>query len=163
MNILLIPLSVIFCLSLGGSVVLFKFLKSSATIKKPTFQAGGALAGFILIYWLLYSSFNSWYEPPPTKWTIRGQVTKEEAVYHDGITVRYVPPSEDESDKEGYFRLENVPEFPGEGGVQFEDGSKEFHQRTVWFTDLDKMDIEINRERKLILLKKNVVLPKSTE
>src|SRR5436853_175370 len=44
---------ILFVLSLAGAVVLFRFLKSSALIKGKTYQAGGALAGFVIIYYVL--------------------------------------------------------------------------------------------------------------
>jgi len=47
----------IFLLSLLGAVVLFRFFKSSAMIKRSTYQAGGAVAGFIVIYGLLTGSY----------------------------------------------------------------------------------------------------------
>jgi hypothetical protein len=40
-----------------GAVVLFRFLKSSAIIKKEAYQAGGAVAGFVIIYSLLFTSY----------------------------------------------------------------------------------------------------------
>ncbi len=42
--------AVFFLLSLAGAYVLFKVLKSSAVIERPGYQAGGALAGFLLIF-----------------------------------------------------------------------------------------------------------------
>jgi hypothetical protein len=45
-----------FALSLVGAVVLFKFLKSSALVKNKSYRAGGALAGFVIIYGVLFGS-----------------------------------------------------------------------------------------------------------
>lgn len=50
MNTQLIVAVVLFLLSLLGAYVLFKVLKSAAWIKRPDYQAGGALAGFLLIF-----------------------------------------------------------------------------------------------------------------
>lgn len=47
----------IFLLSLIGAVVLFKFFRSTAIITGKTYQAGGAIAGFILLYSVLYGSY----------------------------------------------------------------------------------------------------------
>ncbi|MFQ5902132.1 MAG: hypothetical protein ACE5JO_00420 [Candidatus Binatia bacterium] len=47
---------VLFALSLGGAVVLFKWLTSFAAIRGTVWEAGGAIAGFIIIYVLLYQS-----------------------------------------------------------------------------------------------------------
>lgn len=53
----LFVISVIFMLSLVGAVVLFKFFRSSAIVKTKSYQAGGAIAGFIIIYATLYGSY----------------------------------------------------------------------------------------------------------
>ncbi len=42
--------AVFFMLSLVGAYVLFKVLKSSAVITRPGYRAGGALAGFLLLF-----------------------------------------------------------------------------------------------------------------
>jgi len=52
-----IAVGVVFTLSLVGAVVLFRFLKSSALIKAKTYRAGGAVAGFAIIYYLLSGSY----------------------------------------------------------------------------------------------------------
>ena len=50
--------SIFFLLSLIGAVVLFKFLRSAALIKNSKYQAGGAVAGFLLIYGALFGSYS---------------------------------------------------------------------------------------------------------
>jgi len=55
----LVVLTLIFSLSLIAAIVLFKILKSTALVKKTGYQAGGALAGFIIIYTTLYYSYTS--------------------------------------------------------------------------------------------------------
>jgi hypothetical protein len=52
-----LAVAIIFALSLVGAVVLFRFFKSSAIIKKKAYQAGGAVAGFAIIYSLLFASY----------------------------------------------------------------------------------------------------------
>lgn len=49
----LIVISVLFGLSLVAAWVLFKLLKSTATVSKPEYQLGGAAAGFVVILTLL--------------------------------------------------------------------------------------------------------------
>ncbi len=49
---------IFFVLSLIGAFVLFKFLKSTAIIKNPKYQAGGALAGFVIIFGLLFGGYS---------------------------------------------------------------------------------------------------------
>lgn len=58
MSTSLLVTGVICILSLVGAVVLFKFLKSSALIKNKTYQAGGAIAGFIIIFLTLIAAYN---------------------------------------------------------------------------------------------------------
>lgn len=169
MSIMLITLSVMFTLSLVGSIILFRFLKSSATIKKESYQAGGAIAGFILIYGLLYVSFNSMYKNEmvhrwePDKWSIKGKVLLQEANTHDGITVKHLPDSPSIlSRTNGEFWLENVEIFPnqlpnGLPGLEIDSGRDNYH---VIMVELSNEDVEINKEKKQITLKSPVTLPK---
>jgi hypothetical protein len=169
MNVLLIPLSVIFTLSLVGSIVLFRFLKSSATIKKRTYQAGGAIAGFILIYGLLYTSFNSWYKNEieekwkSEQWTIKGTVLMRDDCKHEGIAVRHIPDAPSaESRSNGEFRMEGVEIFPGKlpnglPALEFDSGRDEFHGIIL---ELNKDNVEINREKKQVILKNEITLEK---
>jgi hypothetical protein len=48
----------LFTLSLVSAVVLFKFLKSTALVKNESYQAGGAIAGFIIVYGMLHWSYS---------------------------------------------------------------------------------------------------------
>src|SRR5262245_10763313 len=50
--------SILFALSLLAAVVLFAFFKSTAIIKTPKYQAGGAIAGFVIVYSILQFSFD---------------------------------------------------------------------------------------------------------
>jgi hypothetical protein len=49
----LVIISVLFGLSLLAAYVLFKVLKSTATVTKPEYQLGGAAAGFVVILTIL--------------------------------------------------------------------------------------------------------------
>lgn len=114
--------AIIFLLSLLGAFVLFKFLKSYAKIQRKGYQAGGALAGFLLIYAALYSSYDRIEQARIAEartereaaldaqlWTISGTVMRSDTTVHDGIVVRLVPPvPTTASDLGGHFRLENV-------------------------------------------------------
>lgn len=53
----LAAVSAIFGLSALGSFLLFRLLESFAFISGSGYEAGGALAGFILLYWVLHRSF----------------------------------------------------------------------------------------------------------
>lgn len=40
-------------------MILFKFFKSSAIVKNKKYQAGGAIAGFIIIFVVRYASYDN--------------------------------------------------------------------------------------------------------
>jgi len=163
MNIMLIPLSVMFTLSLVGSVILFRFLKSSATIKKKSYQAGGAIAGFMLIYGLLYASFDSMYKNEtsrePDVWAITGKVVMEGADVNDGITIQEFAP-EAKSLQNGKFLLSSVRIFPKKALVLFFKGKDNYFEDQLKI-DIKKenTDIDIDEENKVITIKP-VILPK---
>lgn len=120
--------SAIFLLSLLGAFVLFKFLKAYARIRRKGYQAGGALAGFLLIYGALYTSYdrieNARIEEAKLErqaneqrdatlnsqsWSITGTVVRGDTTVHNGIVVRLIPPvPATSSDLSGNFRLDNV-------------------------------------------------------
>jgi len=110
--------TVIFILSLIGAIVLFKFLQSSALIQKAGYQAGGALAGFLLIFGILHysmgslsNSLNATRTPP---WAITGTVRKASATKHDMVRIKQVPPVPFVFTNEtGDFELGNVAVLPG--------------------------------------------------
>lgn len=54
----LVVITLLFLLSLTAAVILFAFFKSTAVIKTPKYQAGGAIAGFMLVYGVLYPSYQ---------------------------------------------------------------------------------------------------------
>jgi hypothetical protein len=53
----LLVVAILFLLSLSAAVILFKYLKSSATVTDERYQAGGAIAGFIIISGILYPAY----------------------------------------------------------------------------------------------------------
>ena len=52
----LIVIVVLFLLSLAAAVILFAFFKSTAVVQGTRYQAGGAIAGFIIVFVLLQLS-----------------------------------------------------------------------------------------------------------
>lgn len=56
---MLLTVVIVFLLSLGGTYVLFKFLESYAKIENKKYLAGGAIAGFILIFGAMTTFYNS--------------------------------------------------------------------------------------------------------
>lgn len=107
-----IIVGIIFVLSLGGAIVLFRFLKSSAMIRKAGYQAGGALAGFLLIYGTLYYSsanLSDRLNAGELTWTVVGVVQKAGARIHDGVSIKQIPPTPQAvTDIGGNFRLPDL-------------------------------------------------------
>ncbi len=154
-----VTVAVIFILSLAGAFVLFKFLKSSALIKSPSYQAGGALAGFLLIYGALYYSLDhllanvaAW---KPIPWTISGTAQLEAVTKHDGIAVKYIPPEPTTyTNVGGLFRLDNVRVIKSEG---FPDLLIEKEGYYPIPYHIDEKSAEIDENRKKITLKEGAI------
>ncbi len=122
-------------LSLACSYILFKTLKSSATIKKPRVKLGGAIAGFLVILGLLLNTFNIWYEKEtgkkwkPETWTIVARFAKKENDANNNgnngkseIIGRVMPSRTDRMD--GNFLWLELDKTPDEDWplIQFEQG-----------------------------------------
>jgi hypothetical protein len=109
-------------ISLFIAFILFKYLKSSASFKDKTtgYQAGGAIAGFIIVFSILfgsyvklngslndYKSFVQKNERVP--YTIFGKVKKLDNANNDGVTITLYPPaSKGISDRTGRFTIEGI-------------------------------------------------------
>ncbi len=119
----LVSVSVMFVCSLTAAFVLFKFVKSTAGVqgddvgfKIRGFQAGGAIAGFLLTYGLLHYSFTSLSSQqheeeaaaPSALWTITGKVVKSDGLSPALVKVSPVPPMGAISDNGGNFRMAHV-------------------------------------------------------
>jgi len=115
----IIPPTLFFVLSLIGTYVLFKILKSKATINERKKLIRGALAGFLILFVSLTQSFyflflhdsisiteyskrieeyerrireikETW---EPQVWTVSGYIIKENSTAAEQINVNYFPPS----------------------------------------------------------------------
>ena len=160
---LLAVITVIFLLSLLGAVALFKFLKSTAMIKKAGYQAGGAVAGFLLIYGTLYASFHSLCQDvgvwKPDRWAITGTVKKSGTAMHEGVIISHVPPKPSAvTDAGGTFRLENVLVMPNEGLPEIYLESDGFYPRSY---QVDEKNALVDKERKTIRLREHIELSKT--
>lgn len=155
-NSVLFAVSVIFALSLIGAYVLFKLLKSTAIVKKAGYQAGGALAGFLIIFGTLFYAYNTSIKAKQeTKldwWTVTGQVKKADSKIHQGIIVQQLRPST-LTGPSGTFRLEPVRVSGNEGlpEIQIEGAgffpvtiqlNKEVENKKA-YVDIDKRRIEL--------------------
>jgi hypothetical protein len=116
----IMPLIIIFALSLGGAFVLFKYMKSTAEInsqvlkklgnmnldlgirgklKNRPMKITGAVAGFVIIFGLLTNSYyylrvdelEKRWKPQP--WTVTGYLVKEGSTSFEGVNVSYQPPA----------------------------------------------------------------------
>lgn len=56
-----------FALSLVGAVVLFSTLESYAEVVNPPYRLGGAIAGFFVIFIILFTSYSRLLAKPPSK------------------------------------------------------------------------------------------------
>lgn len=115
----LLVIITIFILSLLGAFVLFRFLKSTAGIENKKFQAGGALAGFIILYFTMFQSYEKLQDMDKIKEKL-GQVQKlmeslQEKLKSSQINGTVMPPAKNvkivlavkqtDPDDNGQFRL----------------------------------------------------------
>lgn len=161
--------SIIFLLSLSGAFVLFKLLKSYARIQRKGYQAGGALAGFLLIYAALYSSYDRIEQARIVEartereealgtqdWSITGTVLRSDTTVHDGIVVTYQPPAPMAvSDARGYFRLDHIPLKKGAPLPELKIESNAYYPLPVV---LDPENAVRDSSRKTIKLKDTIAL-----
>jgi hypothetical protein len=55
----LVVVPILFGLSMLAAVILFKFFQATAFITTKEYQLGGAIAGFVIVYLILNSSYNT--------------------------------------------------------------------------------------------------------
>ena len=116
MNQPLVVVTLVFLLSLLGAFVLFRLLKSTAVVTRPGSQAGGALAGFLLIFPTLYGGYYQLLrlelelaEAEAQAWTVEGKATRLGERRHGNVTVQLMPPSPVAlSEDDGTFILRGV-------------------------------------------------------
>jgi len=119
----LISLSVITILDLIITICLFKFLKSTALIKNPKYEAGGALAGFVIVFGLLTVAYNEMLSHEPQLWDINGPsgtIALEDSSlvtdFSSDVSITYRPPDPIITVyPDGGFSMRNVTVIPGRG------------------------------------------------
>ncbi len=154
-----------FLLSLICTFILFKFLKSSASIIKPTWRAGGAIAGFILIFSMSFYFTDSWidkykiWEQETKSYDIDGVILLDSALYHDGIEIIEMPPSERTiTKKDGSFTLEGVRFYRNEiSGFIIQANRENYFSEKKEF---DTSEFEINEHKLFITIKDTIKLKK---
>ncbi len=146
----LIVVSVIFLLSLGGACVLFRWFQATAVIKGLKHQAGGALAGFLLIFGALDLSYYKFISAAPDGdhgWTIVGEVRLDGRPDHGTVEVSVVPPMpRDLSRPNGEFRLRDV-EVGEDGWPELQISMPGYNQATGFVVDDWAADIDHKHKR----------------
>lgn len=154
----LLAVTVLFACSLVAAFVLFKWVKSFASVegqggfglKVKGFQAGGAIAGFLLTYGLLDFSFNRLMtNSTPELWTISGEF--EQGQVPPTVSVFVSPP---EPVVKGHtFKLINVRKIDGEF-------PKLGFESDVWIDPIEitPESADINEKKCQITLKRPVPL-----
>jgi hypothetical protein len=159
----LVILVAVFTLSLFATFILFRFLKSTATVIKAKWRAGGAIAGFIIIFSMAFYSTDSWlqkYVFNNRRFNITGVALLDSSYYHDGITVREMPnPAHCLTNEKGMYTLT---------GVDFKD--KDITQISLSFmrekylskddTTFFAKDFTVDEKRLLITIKDAILLKK---
>lgn len=155
-----------FLLSLICTFILFKFLKSSASIIKPTWRAGGAIAGFIIIFSMSFYFTDSWidkykiWEQETKSYDIDGVILLDSALYHDGIDIIEMPPSErTHTNKDGSFTLKGVKFYQNEiSGFKIKAERNEY---ITFRKEFDTAEFEINEHKLIITIKDTIKLKKT--
>ena len=168
----LTAVALMFLLSLGGAFVLFKLLKSAALIKRAGYQAGGALAGFLLIFGTLAFTYNDLVQSGAAmeikEWDIRGTVILKDETLHSEIEVLAQPLSPyDESQSNGKFYLKDV-RMTADEVTQKKWPVIKFSKEGFYGVDLlphmyDDFEVEVDHTNSLILLKEPVILDREAE
>ena len=159
----LIVISVMFVISLGGAFVLFRFLDSHATIQRAGYKAGGALAGFLIILGMLFGTYVKLAPAHDSVgyWTIVGEYQAPQPAHDDVIWIQIIPPAPRDLVPltSSEFRLENVrlTQRQVSDGIWpelefFADG---LLTKTVLLT-MD--DVEVDPLRKRLVIKKPIQL-----
>lgn len=159
----LIVISVMFVISLGGAFVLFRILDSQASIQRAGYKAGGALAGFLIILSMLFGSYYKLVQAQDSVgyWTIVGKCQAPHLSRDEMIEVHIIPPAPRDllpltgSD----FRLENVrlTQKQVSDGIWpelefFADG---LLTKTILLTE---EDVEVDAVRRRLVIKKPILL-----
>ena len=179
----MIPPVLFFILSLIGAYVLFKILKSRATIKEPTKQIGGAMAGFVILFGLLTGSYyflrgsvpTSEYQKrieeyerqireikenwQPQVWTVSGYIIKENSTADEQINVNYFPPSPGINfyPVQGRFHLYNVKICKADQWPTVQFTCEGYYPEDY---QISPENAEINEKEKSIKLKNEIKLTK---
>lgn len=90
-------ISMIFCLSLLGAWVLFRLLGATAVVKTAKYKAGGAAAGFVIVYGTLYGSYYQIAKDYRPQMTVEGSLSPAPARTQVILAVAKAEPEDDGS------------------------------------------------------------------
>ncbi len=185
---LVLIVTVFFLLSLVGAYVLFKVLKSSAVINRPGYQAGGALAGFLLIFGTLAITHQKLSASELDEnsrrqlkariteleqalvdteslcefdhWMIKGTVVRqdEEPRRHRGIKVSVIPHQTASSGFDGSFTIRNIKLARAEQTPRELQFSLEGYHPQD-LTVVDQENADFDAEKKIIKLHRVELFP----
>lgn len=176
----LVAVVVIFCLSLGGAYVLFRTLQATAVLKTVRGQAGGALAGFLMVFAALDGTYLKLLptaeeiqalgeenarleariqelerETDSEVWTLAGEVRRADAPSAAGLEVVVFPPNPRQLvPVHGSFRFESLEVVNGVW-PELHVSADGYYPETLI---LSEEHLELHPERKLAVLKEPVVL-----
>lgn len=154
----LVAIAVFFLLSLIGAIVLFHFLKSTGVFSTVKGQAGGALAGFLMIFAAMQGSYLALAPSGPEQWTIQGAVQGTDGNVPIGVEILVLPPEpRDLVDQPRDFKLENV-EIRDGVWPQLQFSAADYYPDDVI---LSPEDLKIYPERKLAIIKEPILLEPS--
>lgn len=181
----LVAVVVIFCLSLGGAYVLFRTLQATAVLKTVRGQAGGALAGFLMVFGALDGTYLKLLptaeelrglheentrlearlqelerETDSEVWTLAGEVRRADDPSAAGLEVVVFPPNPRQLvPAHGGFRFESLEVVNGVW-PELHVSADGYYPETLI---LAEEHLELHPERKLAVLKRPVVLADEPE
>jgi hypothetical protein len=164
----LLVITVLAVLSVSVVYIMFKYLKSTATITMKGLHATGAIAGLFLVWRLLFPAYLQLEEgsKKPVAWTISGTVIRQGATNHRGIEVHSTPPpmSTGFSSVQGQYSISDVYTASSEElpSIQFE--SKESVLKSHQFRwSKDTLALKIDKQNHEIIVKTVTLAPETDQ
>ena len=150
----LFVVTAMFFMSLIGAYILFAVLKSVAQINNKAYQAGGALAGFIILYATLFQSYQSLHHIEVTEKELK---TAQKLLEKNEINGTLIPSSQTakivlaiqqtDADDNGKFKLLAKCINPEDDDVKVFVISQDGRYRSLRIASMDKMkNIEIRTQ-----------------
>lgn len=150
----LFVVAAMFFMSLIGAYILFAVLKSVAQINNKAYQAGGALAGFIILYATLFQSYQSLHHIEETENNLKAaqkHLEKNEingTIIPTSQTAKIVLATQQtDADDNGKFKLLAKCINPVDDDVKVYVISQDGRYRSLRISSMDKMkNLEIKTQ-----------------